>query len=65
MRIGPDTDEAKSNNVLKMYHLVINLPSVLIFSEVLTTANSVALKRTVPSELSGMFIETRRLHATR
>lgn len=33
-------------------------PSVLILNEVLTTANSVALNRTVPSLFNGMFIET-------
>lgn len=33
-------------------------PSVLILSDVLTTANRVALKRTVPSLFNGMFIET-------
>lgn len=35
-------------------------PSVLILSEVRTRANSVALKVTVPSELRGMFMATRR-----
>ena len=35
-------------------------PSVLILSEVLTSAKSVALNMTVPSVLSGMFIATRR-----
>lgn len=44
---------------------ILKVPSVLILSEVLTTAKSVALNKTVPSELSGMFIDTKRLHATR
>ena len=36
------------------------LPSVLMDREVLTKANSVALKFTEPSLFKGMFIETRR-----
>ena len=40
-------------------------PSILIFSEVRITANSVARNSTVPSALSGMFMATRRLQATR
>lgn len=35
-------------------------PSVLILRDVRTRANSVALKVTVPSELRGMFMATRR-----
>lgn len=37
-----------------------SVPSVLILSAVLTRANRVALKVTVPSLLRGMFIPTRR-----
>ena len=40
-------------------------PSVMMFSDVRTRANKVALKLTVPSGLSRMFIDTRRLQATR
>ena len=40
------------------------LPSVMMLSDVLTRANRVALKLTVPSGLSLMFIETSRLQAT-
>ena len=40
-------------------------PSVMILSEVLTRANSVALKSTVPSLFNLMFIETSLLQATR
>ncbi len=35
-------------------------PSVLIFKAVLTSAKSVALKVTVPSQFSGMFMEISR-----
>ena len=41
------------------------LPSVMMLRDVLTRANRVALKLTVPSALSLMFMETSLLQATR
>ena len=40
-------------------------PSVIMFREVRTRANKVALKLTVPSGFSRMFMDTSRLQATR
>ena len=40
--------------------VLVKLPSVLIRSDVLTSANKVALNMTVPSLFRGMFIDTRR-----
>lgn len=49
------------NKLLLKFDLNYNYtPSVLIFKAVLTSAKSVALKVTVPSLFSGMFMEIRR-----
>lgn len=42
------------------FRLLQDLPSVLILRAVLTRANRVALKVTVPSLFRGMFMETKR-----